>query len=112
MPRIMGLALVFPLLLLLLLRPPHLETCSVLCVVDSSRFCVCVNRIVMVAVLFPFLWVWTVLGSIWFHRSGSCLADTTQYWGVLIWLIFMYICTDMTPPPSPLLQHALLVTSL
>jgi E3 ubiquitin-protein ligase SIS3 len=39
---------------------------------------------------YPFLWCWTIIGSVWLTRSGSCLPEQSNYWGVLVWLIVGY----------------------
>jgi E3 ubiquitin-protein ligase SIS3 len=40
--------------------------------------------------LYPFLWVWTVIGSMWFTKTQACLPEEGQKWGFLIWLVFSY----------------------
>ncbi|KAJ6800028.1 putative E3 ubiquitin-protein ligase SIS3 [Iris pallida] len=56
-----------------------------------ARFC---GRIVVLAVLvlllYPFLWIWTVIGTLWFCSARSCLPEEGQKWGFLIWLLFSY----------------------
>uniref|UniRef100_A0A0D6QZ54 RING-type domain-containing protein n=2 Tax=Araucaria cunninghamii TaxID=56994 RepID=A0A0D6QZ54_ARACU len=55
------------------------------------RFCGRVVVIsILVLVLYPFLWAWTVIGSIWFTSARSCLPEDGQKWGFLIWLLFSY----------------------
>jgi hypothetical protein len=39
---------------------------------------------------YPFLWCWTIIGSVWLTRSGSCLPEQSNYWGVLVWLVVGY----------------------
>lgn len=55
------------------------------------RFC---GRIIVISVLvlilYPFLWAWTVIGSIWFTSARGCLPEDGQKWGFLIWLLFSY----------------------
>lgn len=41
--------------------------------------------------LYPFLWFWTITGSMWFTRSSSCLPETGQSWGFFFWIAFCYI---------------------
>ncbi|KAJ7549978.1 hypothetical protein O6H91_07G076900 [Diphasiastrum complanatum] len=41
-------------------------------------------------VMYPFLWAWTVIGTLWFTSAGSCLPEEGQKWGFLIWLLFSY----------------------
>ncbi|KAG5415195.1 hypothetical protein IGI04_002762 [Brassica rapa subsp. trilocularis] len=52
------------------------------------------GRVVVLSILslllYPFLWAWTVIGTIWFTRAKSCLPEEGQKWGFLIWLIFSY----------------------
>uniref|UniRef100_M4DNK4 RING-type domain-containing protein n=1 Tax=Brassica campestris TaxID=3711 RepID=M4DNK4_BRACM len=52
------------------------------------------GRVVVLSVLslllYPFLWAWTVIGTIWFTRAKSCLPEDGQKWGFLIWLMFSY----------------------
>ena len=83
-----------------------------------TRFC---GRIVVLSVLvlllYPFLWVWTVIGTLWFSSARGCvstkswmeilispfmgnyslhnslhlqLPEEGQKWGFLIWLLFSY----------------------
>ncbi|CAD6231270.1 unnamed protein product [Miscanthus lutarioriparius] len=56
-----------------------------------ARFC---GRIVVLSVLvlllYPFLWVWTVIGTLWFNTARGCLPEEGQKWGFLIWLLFSY----------------------
>ncbi|KAM0859158.1 hypothetical protein ACQ4PT_047394 [Festuca glaucescens] len=56
-----------------------------------TRFC---GRIVVLSVLvlllYPFLWVWTVIGTLWFNSARRCLPEEGQKWGFLIWLLFSY----------------------
>ncbi|CAM6082721.1 unnamed protein product [Calypogeia fissa] len=41
-------------------------------------------------VVYPFLWAWTIVGSLWFTDANTCLPEEGQKWGFLIWLIFSY----------------------
>ncbi|KAL3700902.1 hypothetical protein R1sor_018924 [Riccia sorocarpa] len=41
-------------------------------------------------ILYPFLWAWTVIGSLWFTDAKTCLPEEGQKWGFLIWLVFSY----------------------
>lgn len=56
-----------------------------------ARFC---GRIVVLSILilllYPFLWIWTVIGTLWFTSARSCLPEEGQKWGFLIWLLFSY----------------------
>nr|GEW34878.1 E3 ubiquitin-protein ligase SIS3-like [Tanacetum cinerariifolium] len=56
-----------------------------------TRFC---GRVVVLFILcvllYPFLWAWTVIGSLWFTTSSDCLPEDGQKWGFLIWLLFSY----------------------
>ncbi|OEL35322.1 E3 ubiquitin-protein ligase SIS3 [Dichanthelium oligosanthes] len=63
-----------------------------------ARFC---GRVVVLSVLvlllYPFLWVWTVIGTLWFSTARGCvsshildLPEEGQKWGFLIWLLFSY----------------------
>lgn len=56
-----------------------------------ARFC---GRIVVLSILvlllYPFLWIWTVIGTLWFTTARSCLPEEGQKWGFLIWLLFSY----------------------
>ncbi|KAG2327947.1 hypothetical protein Bca52824_010675 [Brassica carinata] len=53
-----------------------------------------IGRVVVLSVLsllmYPFLWGWTVIGTIWFSRARTCLPEEGQKWGFLIWLMFSY----------------------
>jgi len=42
------------------------------------------------AVLYPFFIIWTIVGTLWFQDSGSCLPEKNQYWTCLIWLVMCY----------------------
>ncbi|VVA16915.1 PREDICTED: E3 [Prunus dulcis] len=56
-----------------------------------ARFC---GRVVVLSILslllYPFLWTWTVIGTLWFRKSKDCLPEDGQKWGFLIWLLFSY----------------------
>ncbi|CAJ1943882.1 unnamed protein product [Sphenostylis stenocarpa] len=56
-----------------------------------ARFC---GRVVVLSILvlllYPFLWAWTVIGTLWFSSAKSCLPENGQKWGFLIWLLFSY----------------------
>ncbi|CAN4100482.1 unnamed protein product [Withania somnifera] len=39
---------------------------------------------------YPFLWAWTVIGTLWFTSARNCLPEEGQKWGFLIWLLFSY----------------------
>ncbi|GFZ07813.1 similar to SUGAR-INSENSITIVE 3 [Actinidia rufa] len=56
-----------------------------------ARFC---GRVVVLSILsvllYPFLWVWTVIGTLWFTSARNCLPEEGQKWGFLIWLLFSY----------------------
>ncbi|XP_071703958.1 E3 ubiquitin-protein ligase SIS3-like [Rutidosis leptorrhynchoides] len=42
------------------------------------------------AVLYPFIWVWTVLGVVWFASGWDCLPEKDQLWGFVTWLLFSF----------------------
>ncbi|XP_051133477.1 E3 ubiquitin-protein ligase SIS3-like [Andrographis paniculata] len=56
-----------------------------------ARFC---GRTVVLSIivflLYPFLWAWTIIGSLWFTAARDCLPEDGQKWGFLIWLLFSY----------------------
>ncbi|KAL7153452.1 hypothetical protein ABFS83_04G169700 [Erythranthe nasuta] len=56
-----------------------------------ARFC---GRIIVLSILslllYPFLWAWTIIGTIWFTSAKDCLPEEGQKWGFLIWLLFSY----------------------
>lgn len=56
-----------------------------------ARFC---GRVVVLSILglllYPFLWAWTIIGTMWFSSAKSCLPEEGQKWGFLIWLLFSY----------------------
>ncbi|PPR92571.1 hypothetical protein GOBAR_AA28101 [Gossypium barbadense] len=56
-----------------------------------ARFC---GRIVVLSILsmllYPFLWAWTVIGTLWFTSARNCLPKEGQKYGFLIWLLFSY----------------------
>ncbi|KAJ7522030.1 hypothetical protein O6H91_19G079900 [Diphasiastrum complanatum] len=60
---------------------------------EQRRLCFC-GRIVILSclafLLYPFLWAWTVIGSLWFTSAHDCLPEEGQKWGFLIWLLFSY----------------------
>ncbi|KAG9137194.1 hypothetical protein Leryth_012019 [Lithospermum erythrorhizon] len=56
-----------------------------------ARFCGRIGVIsVLALLLYPFLWAWTVTGTLWFTTSRNCLPVEGQKWGFLIWLLFNY----------------------
>ncbi|KAE8676169.1 E3 ubiquitin-protein ligase SIS3 [Hibiscus syriacus] len=56
-----------------------------------ARFC---GRIVVLSILsmllYPFLWAWTVIGTLWFTSARNCLPKNGQKYAFLIWLLFSY----------------------
>ncbi|KAL8091718.1 hypothetical protein AgCh_034107 [Apium graveolens] len=56
-----------------------------------ARFC---GRVVVLSILslllYPFLWAWTIIGTMWFTSARSCLPEEGQKYGFLIWLLFSY----------------------
>ncbi|KAK4362360.1 hypothetical protein RND71_017601 [Anisodus tanguticus] len=56
-----------------------------------GRFC---GRIAVLSILalllYPFLWAWTIIGTLWFTSARNCLPEDGQKWGFLIWLLFSY----------------------
>ncbi|CAL0330142.1 unnamed protein product [Lupinus luteus] len=56
-----------------------------------ARFC---GRVVVLSILalllYPFLWAWTIIGTLWFSRDRDCVPEQGQKWGFLIWLLFSY----------------------
>ncbi|XP_054822747.1 E3 ubiquitin-protein ligase SIS3-like isoform X2 [Prosopis cineraria] len=56
-----------------------------------ARFC---GRVVVLSILalllYPFLWAWTIIGTLWFTSARNCLPEEGQKWGFLIWLLFSY----------------------
>ncbi|KAK4768095.1 hypothetical protein SAY87_003236 [Trapa incisa] len=55
-----------------------------------ARFC---GRIAVLSVLclllYPFLWTWTIIGTLWYSHSGSCFPGR-QKWAFIVWLVFSY----------------------
>ncbi|KAH1254920.1 E3 ubiquitin-protein ligase SIS3 [Glycine max] len=53
-----------------------------------ARFC---GRVVVLSILalllYPFLWAWTIIGTLWFSNTKICLPGGGQKWGFLIWLL-------------------------
>ncbi|MCO5598104.1 hypothetical protein L7F22_052195 [Adiantum nelumboides] len=51
------------------------------------------GRLVVLAclalILYPFLWAWTVIGSLWFTSARNCVSEG-QKWGFLVWLLLSY----------------------
>ncbi|KAL8140768.1 hypothetical protein V2J09_006789 [Rumex salicifolius] len=45
---------------------------------------------ILVLLLYPFLWAWTIIGTMWFAGARDCLPEDGQKWGFLIWLLFSY----------------------
>ncbi|KVH98203.1 Zinc finger, RING/FYVE/PHD-type [Cynara cardunculus var. scolymus] len=45
---------------------------------------------ILYVVLYPFLWAWSIMGSVWFTSAQTCLPEKNQKWGFLVWLIFSY----------------------
>ncbi|GFP95439.1 E3 ubiquitin-protein ligase sis3 [Phtheirospermum japonicum] len=60
----------------------------------QQRYAPFVGRIVVLSILvlllYPFLFTWTVIGTLWFTRAKNCLPEEGQKWGFLIWLLFSY----------------------
>ncbi|PWA67561.1 zinc finger, RING/FYVE/PHD-type [Artemisia annua] len=45
---------------------------------------------ILYVVIYPFLWAWTIMGSIWFTNGYTCLPEKNQKWGFVVWLLFSY----------------------
>ncbi|XP_023752349.1 E3 ubiquitin-protein ligase SIS3 [Lactuca sativa] len=45
---------------------------------------------ILYAVLYPFLWAWSVVGAVWFAGARNCLPEKNQKWGFLVWLLFSF----------------------
>lgn len=60
----------------------------------QQRYARFVGRVVVLSILslllYPFLWAWTVIGTLWFTKAKNCLPEQGQKWGFFIWLIFSY----------------------
>ncbi|XP_068638942.1 E3 ubiquitin-protein ligase SIS3-like [Aristolochia californica] len=60
----------------------------------QQRYARFYGRIVVLSalslLLYPFLWAWTVIGTLWFTSARGCLPKEGQKWGFLIWLLFSY----------------------
>lgn len=46
---------------------------------------------VSIVIIYPFIWVWCVIGCVWYHRSGACLPESTSGWGFVSWLVFSFM---------------------
>jgi len=42
-------------------------------------------------VVYPFIWVWVVIGTVWYTRSSSCLPESTSTWWFIAWLVYSYL---------------------
>nr|XP_043639577.1 E3 ubiquitin-protein ligase SIS3-like [Erigeron canadensis] len=45
---------------------------------------------ILYAVLYPFLWIWSVVGGVWFAGAMKCLPERHQKWGYTVWLLFSF----------------------
>ncbi|KAK9684714.1 hypothetical protein RND81_10G227400 [Saponaria officinalis] len=56
-----------------------------------ARFC---GRVVVLSILslfiYPFLWGWTVIGTLWFTKAKDCLPEKGQKLDFLVWLLVSY----------------------
>ncbi|KAL8143908.1 hypothetical protein V2J09_016940 [Rumex salicifolius] len=56
-----------------------------------AGFC---GRVVVLSILslllYPFLWAWSITGTLWFTSARNCLPEQGQKWGFIIWLLFSY----------------------
>ena len=48
-------------------------------------------EVLKVGVIYLFFIAWTIMGTIWFNESGTCLPEVNQYWTLLIWLVLCYL---------------------
>jgi len=67
-----------------------LETISRL----RSGWWLCIPRVLAVfnlCVMYPFIWFWCVLGSVWFSRSKDCLPESASGSGYLTWIVFSFL---------------------
>jgi E3 ubiquitin-protein ligase SIS3 len=50
-------------------------------------------------VLYPFLWVWTAIGCVWYNQSSSCLPPEMSGWSYLAWIgIIKCVSLSVTCP--------------
>lgn len=56
-----------------------------------NRFMTKLCAVLNLWVVYPFMWVWCILGSVWFSRSKECLPESTQSWWFVAWLIYSYV---------------------
>mmetsp|Transcript_16887 Transcript_16887/g.23624 ORF Transcript_16887/g.23624 Transcript_16887/m.23624 type:complete len:280 (-) Transcript_16887:270-1109(-) len=47
--------------------------------------------IINLYVIYPFIWVWVVVGTVWYTRSSSCLPESTSTWWFIAWLVYSYL---------------------
>jgi len=58
---------------------------------DASELTRKIIAYVKYGVIYTFFVGWTIVGTLWFRESGSCLPEHNQYWTCLIWIIMCYI---------------------
>jgi len=44
-----------------------------------------------VGVIYVFFVIWTIVGTVWFNKTGRCLPENNQYWTFVVWLILSYV---------------------
>mmetsp|Transcript_17105 Transcript_17105/g.30644 ORF Transcript_17105/g.30644 Transcript_17105/m.30644 type:complete len:286 (+) Transcript_17105:313-1170(+) len=47
--------------------------------------------VVNLYVVYPFIWLWVVIGTIWYSRSSECLPESTSTWWFVAWLVYSYL---------------------
>mmetsp|Transcript_34152 Transcript_34152/g.47551 ORF Transcript_34152/g.47551 Transcript_34152/m.47551 type:complete len:293 (-) Transcript_34152:492-1370(-) len=58
---------------------------------NCARVTTSALAIVNLYVVYPFIWVWVVIGTVWYTRSSSCLPESTSTWWFIAWLVYSYL---------------------
>mmetsp|Transcript_38667 Transcript_38667/g.75058 ORF Transcript_38667/g.75058 Transcript_38667/m.75058 type:complete len:279 (-) Transcript_38667:204-1040(-) len=58
---------------------------------NCARFATSTLALLNLYVVYPFIWIWVVIGTVWYTRSSSCLPESTSTWWFIAWLIYSYL---------------------
>jgi len=56
-----------------------------------ARFTTSCLAILNLYVVYPFIWVWVFIGTVWYVRSSTCLPESTSTWWFIAWLVYSYL---------------------
>nr|GMC52692.1 E3 ubiquitin-protein ligase SIS3-like [Ipomoea batatas] len=75
----------------------------------AATLCPFLWKNIVALLLYPFLWTWTIISTLWFMSARSWLPEEGQKWGSPICLLFSYyglVLVDMIQVPDWAIEAA------